>query len=114
MSDATVSYPFGPADVQTLAPAAAGTQAATITNQETIIDLGVLGANTTLNLTLGSLYAGAKLTVKAKSDGTARNVIPGTGMTGAAVAGTISKTKVAQYIFDGETFVACTTPIQID
>lgn len=99
-----ISHPFGPADVQSLAYAA--TIAATITNAKTILNVAQMTGAATLNLTIDpDLQAGAELLVKCQSDGTARDLTPGTGMTGTAIAGAISKTKYASYVYDGSTFV---------
>ena len=95
-------FPFGPATVVTLASAA--TVAATVNNTVTVINLALETA-CTLNLTLGAgLKPGSMLYVNVGSDGTARNLTPGTGMTGTAVAGTINKKKIATYVYDGSTF----------
>lgn len=103
-----VSYPFGPADVQT--PAYAATIAVTVNNAKTLLNIAQLTGAATLNLTIdGDLPAGAELIVKAQSDGTARDLTPGTGMTGTAIAGVISKTKYATYVYDGSTFVHTAT-----
>lgn len=102
---AELIFPFGKADSQSVTPAA-GVAAATIANNLTIVDLGTLAANTTLNLTLDKdLNAGAVLIVKAASDGTARSLTFGTGCTAAAVSGTINKTKTKMLMFNGTTFL---------
>ena len=51
------------------------------------------------------MKAGAELILTIASDGTARDLTPGTSMTGVVVAGVISKTKVATYKFDGTNFI---------
>lgn len=91
-------YPFGPAS--RIAIAGSATMSATIDNQETMVDLGTLTAAGTLNLDIDvEVEPGARLTVKAKSDGTARNVTLGTGFLGVSIPGTIDKTKVASFVF---------------
>ncbi len=88
---------------------------ATITLQNTILDLGTLTAAGTLNLTIDAgVQIGALLVVKAKSDTTARDVTLGTGMTGPVFAGTISKTKNVSLMYDGTTFVAMSAAVQLD
>jgi hypothetical protein len=95
-------FPFGPATVVTLASAA--TLAASVNNSATIIKVS-LDTAATLNLTVDpATKVGSMLYVVVGSDGTARNLTPGTGMTGTAVAGTISKTKIASYVYDGLTY----------
>lgn len=97
-------YPFGLASVLAIAPAAV--MALSVDNTETIADLGTLGAAGTLNLTIDSeLKPGARLTVVAKSDGTARDLTLGTGFTGNTIAGTINKTKVVSFLYNGVTFL---------
>lgn len=108
----TLMWPFGEADVQSLADAA--TMEANITNRFTILNIDEMAANGTLNLDINEgLPAGSILLVKAKSDGTARNLTPGTGMTGTAISGTISKTKYIQFVYDGSTFIHVSTQ-QVD
>jgi hypothetical protein len=81
----------------------------------TIVDLGTLAADATLNLVIGDdIPVGALLTIKAKSDGTARTITLGTGLQGSAIAGVASKTKAASFIYDGEKFVAMAAAIQLD
>lgn len=104
-------FPFGPATVETLDYAA--TIAADVNNTMTIFTVAMTGA-VTLNLTVEeNTKVGSMLIVKAGSDGTARTLTPGTGMTGAAVSGTISKTKALTFVYDGSTFVHVGTQ-QID
>lgn len=109
-----VKWPFGPATV--IAPAAhAATVAATIDNAKTFITLPTMTGAVTLDLTVDAdLEAGAELILRALSDGTARDITPGTGMTGPVVAGVISKTKVTRYVYDGSKFVNTGLALQID
>jgi predicted polyphosphate/ATP-dependent NAD kinase len=109
-----VKWPFGPADLK--APAAhAATVAVTITNAKTFLTLPTMTGAVTVNLTIdGDLEAGAELILRAKSDGTARDVTPGTGLEGPVVAGVINKTKVARYVYDGSKFVNTALALQID
>lgn len=108
-----INHPFGPADTQT--PAYAAAINVTVKNRLTVLNIATLTGAATLNLTIASgLAVGSKLVVKAKSDGTARDLTPGTGMTGPVVAGVINKTKYQEYIYDGSTFVATAPPNQVD
>lgn len=94
---------------------AAATIAVDVNRTTTLVDLGTLAADATLNLTIGDdVPVGAILNVKAKSDTTARAITLGTGFTGPAISGVISKTKSASYIFDGTTFLAMGTAVQLD
>ena len=96
-------YPFAAADSQSVADAA--TIAVTITNSVTWLAIDQLAQDSTLNLTItDGIPVGSLLYVKAQSDATARALVPGTGMTGTSVSGTINKTKIASYFYDGTTF----------
>lgn len=100
---------------EALSPNVAAATDVNINRQTTVIDLGELSANTTLNATIGEdVERGAIVTVKAKSDGTARNVTFGDGFAAPAVAGTVSKTKVVSFIYDGTTFLPMAAAVQID
>lgn len=88
--------------------------AATVVAQTTLINVAELTGNATINLTLhAQLEVGSMLVIKAKSDATARTITLGTGFTGTTVAGTISKTKVATFFYDGTSFIHLSTN-QID
>ncbi len=81
----------------------------------TILDLGALTANKTLNLAIDAqVNSGALLHVKVASDTTARTLTFGTGLTAPALAGTISKTKVQSFIYNGATFLPLGDALQID
>lgn len=95
-------FPFGPASTATLTSAA--TIAASVNNTVTILTVA-LDTNATLNLTVAAdTRVGSLLFVRASSDGTARSLTPGTGMTGTAISGTISKTKIISFVYDGTAF----------
>jgi hypothetical protein len=111
---AEVKFPFGDISVATLS--ATGAQAITITDQVTIIDGQTTQAtgNRTLNLTINSqVKPGARITVFAKTAGT-ETTIAGTGMTAPTVTGAAGKTKCWELVYDGVTFKATTTNVQID
>jgi hypothetical protein len=111
---AEVKYPFGA--VSTFVCSATGAQAITITDQVTIIDAQTTQAtgNRTLNLTINSqVAAGARMIVLAKTAGT-ETTIAGTGMTAPTVTGVAGKTKCWELVYDGVTFKATTTNVQID
>lgn len=112
-ADKKVEVVFPTQEAQTLTPGA--TIDVAITRQTTIVDCGELAANATLNATIGSdVERGAILNVKAKSDGTARSLTFGTGFTAPAVSGTISKTKVVSFIYNGTAFLPIAAAVQID
>lgn len=97
------------------APTAGATIAVNINRQVTTMDLGTLAAAATLNATIGeSVERGAILHLKAKSDGTARDITFGTGFTSPNLAGVISKTKVQSFIYDGTAFLPMGAALQID
>lgn len=104
MNLVNLNYPFGDADLQTPAPAAAVT--VTVKNQLTHVEFSTaLSAAMTLNfIATPGVKRGAKVRVKALSDGTARTITPGTNATGTAEAGVISKTKAIIFEFDGTNF----------
>lgn len=100
MTEQEIGYPTGKADVQSFTPAAAVTL--TIKNQLTFANgNAAMAAGMTLNFEKsGQVRPGARVIVKALSDGTARTITPGTGATGTAEAGVISKTKVLVFELD--------------
>lgn len=74
----------------------------------TVIDLGTLEAAATLTLTPGeSLNIGARVVVKAASDGTARalTVKKDADTTVATVSGTASTAKVKQFVWTGTAWI---------
>lgn len=107
-----VKFPFGPADVITMTDAA--TIALEITNTKTIASVSLSQA-ATINVTPeDDLPIGSELHLKVTSDGTARDVTLGTNITGPTLAGTISKTKVQTFVYDGSAFLAAGAVIQLD
>jgi hypothetical protein len=110
--DKNIRYPFGEAEV--LTPDSAATIAITVSNPKTIVKID-LGHAATVNVTPDpELEVGAELVFVLKSDGTARNVTYGTNITGPVTTGTIDKTKLATFIYDGTAFLASAAIIQID
>lgn len=113
MADQTIQlirYPFGAADVQSLAYAAA--IAANVNNTETLLNLAQLVGNATLNLTVhAEMTVGAKLTVKVSVDGTNRTLTHGTGLTGAATVLTANKQYQLTYKYDGSKFALASTQL---
>ena len=74
-----------------------------------------LGEDATLNIGADALPTiGDEVVVVASSDGTARDLTFGTGITGPVLAGAINKTKVQSFIYNGTAFVASGAPVQID
>lgn len=87
-----LDFPFGNADVQSFAPAAAVTL--TVKNMLTyFLASAAMAAGMTINFAIdGQIRPGARVVVRAASDGTARTVTPGTGAQGLAVNGVINGT----------------------
>lgn len=91
------------------------TAAVPVKQMVTHLDLGELSANKTLDLDISSqLTGGAVLHVKVKSDASARSLTLGTGITGPVLAGTINKTKVQSFIYNGTGFIPMGAGFQID
>lgn len=104
MEEQIISYPFGAVDSQSVAYAA--TVEVPVRNQKTIVDISEMSGDMTVNLDNGEeLRPGAELIINTKSDATARTVTLGTGIAGTSVAGTIDKTKVFTFVYDGENFL---------
>lgn len=100
-----IKWPFGPADVQSFAPAAAVTL--TISNQLTYANASAaMAADMAISFVKdGQIQPGARVIVKAASDGTARAITTSTGGQGTSEGGVINKTKVLTYEFNGTAFV---------
>ena len=114
-----VKWPFGKADVVQLS--ATGDQKVDIYNNLTIIDGSTIVATgaRTLNLSIceGSIgqytEPGAGLIEKTNTTAT-ETLTPGEGMTGKAIDGVAGKTLVAEYVYDGLTFIQAADAVQID
>lgn len=107
MTDKVISYPFGKMDIQNVDYAS--TIDLTVKNQKTLVEVGQMTGNVTLNVTPDDLDAGAELIVKLESDSSARDVTLNTGFLGTTISGTASKTKYAYFDFDGTNFVHIAT-----
>lgn len=57
---------------------------------------------------------GDEIILKVSSDTTARDLTFGTGFTAPTLTGTISKTKVMSFVYDGSNFIATSAAIQIN
>ncbi len=96
-------------------PTFAATQEVLVERQTTIVDLGELTGACKVDLTISEdVQMGATLAIMAKSDTTARDVTCGTGFFGGAIAGTISKTKVQHFVYNGTAFMPVAAAIQLD
>lgn len=106
-------FPFGNADVKN--ETAATTKTVEVYDNVTAVDFGEMSGNMALSIDIHpDTKQGALLVVKAKSDGTARNITAGTGLTGPGITGTISKTKTATFILMGAAFVQIGGVVQLD
>lgn len=114
LQNSIVKWPFGKADVVSLT--ATGNQAVDIYNNLTIVDgasVIATGART-LNLAISKdVEPGARLVVKTRTTAT-ESLTPGEGMAGKATVGVNGKTKVAEYVYDGEKFIQTADAVQID
>lgn len=112
-ADGKITTVFPSAEKQSLASAAV--IAALVERTTTVLDLGTLSNDATLNLTLGSdIPVGALLLVKAGSDATARTLTLGTKFLSPALAGAISKNKSQLFMFDGSNFVATAAAVTLN
>lgn len=112
--NATIQWPFGPADEQ--AKAAAGAVAIEVSNRKTVVTIAQLDAGCTVsvgNATGHEAKAGDELIIKTSADGSGQNLIFGTGITGVTIAINASKTQVVKAVHDGSGWVVEST-IQID
>jgi len=101
-----IRFPFGEADFQTAT--AAATVAITVTNAGlTYVTLSTMAAAATINVTANAadMIDGALLYLELPSDGTARDVTGGTLLQTPVIAGVISKTKVAGFIWKTDKFI---------
>lgn len=113
MTDKEISFPFGNADVQSLAYAAQ--QDVTIKNHMTVLDFAILTGNTTLNITVEpGVRDGARLLLKVPATNAADDVTLGTGIDGPAIVGVAGKTKTQAFtLYDG-VFYPDGASVQID
>lgn len=107
-------WPFGAATLVEMS--AMGDQAVDIYNNLTIVDGATVVATgaRTLNLAISpDIEPGARLIVKTKTTAT-ETLTPGEGISGTVTTGVAGKTKVAEYVYDGVTFIQAATAVQID
>lgn len=110
--DRSPKWPYGAATNSTLT--ADVTYTLTVTNQLTLVNFGTLDTAMALTITPDAgLEAGALLIIKAKSDATARTITL-TGALPATMSGTISKTKVQTFVYNGSSFIATGAIVQLD
>lgn len=112
MTEAEISFPFGNANVQSLAYAAI--QSVTIKNHMTILDFSILTGATTLDLAITpGIRDGARLLVKVPA--TATEVLTlGAGIDGPAIVGVAGKTKTQAFTLRNGVFYPDGAAVQID
>lgn len=111
-TQATINWPFGPADLQQ--PAYAATLAVTITSNVTILDPAILTGNMTINLTIDSeVQRGAILQCQLTTTATEVTTF-GTGFSSPTLTGVAGKTKVMTFMYDGTSFKPSAAGYQID
>jgi len=107
-------WPFGPAD--NIVATAGATLSVSVSNTNTLLSFDAdLAANMALTIVPHEdLKEGALLTIRAKSDGTARSITFAAGAEGPGLPGTISKTKTCLLRYDGTKFVQVSAAVQLD
>ena len=105
-------YKIGSSTVAALAFAT--TMELTVSESRTIVPIAMTD-DATINLASDAEPSiGDELIVVATSDSTARDLTFGTGITGPALTGVISKTKVQSFVYNGSAFIASAAPVQTD
>lgn len=86
-----------------------------VDNSVSFFSVAMTGALTlTIDSASKALVPGTVIHIKGSSDGTARTITFSTGFTAPALAGTIDKTKVQSFIYNGSTFLPLGAALQID
>lgn len=113
MTTKNINYPWGAADVQSLAYAA--TQAVTIVNQMTILVFAILTGDTTLNITLTpGVTDGARLLAIVPATNNADDLTLGTAIDGPVIVGVAGKTKTQAFTLRNGVFYPDGAVVQID
>jgi hypothetical protein len=108
-----VIWPFGKAETQT--PAYAAAIDVEVNNSYTVITPATLTGDATLNLTINEqMPVGSRilLVIAATTDGF--DLTLGTGFTGPAIVGVAGKTKTQELVYDGTTYKPAGAAVQID
>jgi hypothetical protein len=110
---ATLKFPFGAVDAQTIL--AAGTDGAkTINSNFTTITTGVLTGNVALAITVGAeVAAGAVIMLVAKMNGT-ETITFSSGIVGPVITGSAGKTVSQMFVYNGTKFYPAGAKIQVD
>lgn len=87
---------------------------AKVSESRSIISINLTGAGELSLDTESKPQVGDEVILKVSSDGTARDLTFGTGFTAPTLAGVISKTKVQSFVYDGTSFIATGTAVQIN
>ena len=109
-----INWPSGKATSITLAPAATGAAAVTISDNFTFVNLGTFSAATTLTVTASAeTRVGARVLVQGLVDGTNRVLTYAGDALGVAQTFTASKTRAVEMIWNGTKFVVISS-LQLD
>lgn len=96
--------------VETQTPDFAAEVAVPVTQMNTIVEVGALTGDTTINVTVDTeVTKNAEMMLKLTASGGARTVTLGTGLSGAAIVVPSGATVYALLKFDGTNFVAVTS-----
>jgi hypothetical protein len=113
MTEQEVQFPFGNADVQSLAYAA--TQAVTVKNQMTILSFAILTGDTTLNITVGQgVRNGARLLLIVPATANADDLTLGNNIDAPVIVGVAGKTKTQEFVLYNGKFYPAGAIVQID
>jgi hypothetical protein len=95
-------------------PAAAATLDINIQQMTTIVNVGTMAADMTVNATIDDqVTEGALVIMKLTSDSTGRAVTFGTGFNAPSLSGVANKTKYATFMYDGTQLVPVGTSASI-
>jgi hypothetical protein len=98
------SWPFGKADYQTATIAVDSTVSADIDNRMTYLTLPTINNNITVHLDVDKLQKGAFLYVELPNGAVAKTVTWGDKINGPVLTGTVNKTKICGFLWDGTVF----------
>ncbi len=92
----------------------AASMQANVKESRSIITLAMTGAGTLTLSPDATPTVGDEIILKVSSDATARELTFGTGFIAPVLAGTINKTKVICFMYDGSNFIATSAAVQIN
>lgn len=99
------SWPFGKADFQSVEIAADSSISVDVTNRLTYVTVSdTVNNNVTVHLDVGKLQKGAFLYVQLLNGAVAKTVTWGDKINGPVLTGTVNKTKICGFLWDGTVF----------